>query len=96
MVDFYSSKARLVIELDGGQHQAADHEERDTIRDRELQALGLTVLRFQDARILDDLPTVVSEIERAVSLSLAAGDLPRSRRPTQYARSKRKRNPAEA
>jgi len=91
VADFYCSTVRLVIELDGAQHQSPDHGERDQLRDQDLRSLGLSVLRFPNRRILSDLAAVVTEIEEFVSQSLRKTTLSRSRRPTQYARPKRKR-----
>ena len=44
IVDFVSRKARLVIELDGGQHN--EHQEADARRTRLIEANGYRVLRF--------------------------------------------------
>lgn len=62
IVDFYCSKAKLVIELDGGQHYEAEHQANDKIRDAELGSLGLTVLRFDNYRVMTAIETVVEEI----------------------------------
>lgn len=46
IVDFYSASAKLVIELDGSQHDEQDAAEYDGKRDAFLTGLGLTVLRY--------------------------------------------------
>ena len=46
IVDFYCAKARLVIELDGGGHYTAEQKEKDALRTKELESMGLTVLRI--------------------------------------------------
>lgn len=46
IVDFYCSKARLVIELDGGGHYTTEQAEKDKLRTKELEAMNLTVLRI--------------------------------------------------
>ncbi len=46
IVDFYCSKARLVIEIDGGQHFESEFLQKDLDRDKALNGLGLKVLRF--------------------------------------------------
>ena len=46
IVDFECRKSRLVIEVDGGQHNQPDHLQRDSMRDTKLQELGYLVLRF--------------------------------------------------
>ena len=48
IVDFYCSKAKLVIELDGAQHYEENEEIKDRIRDKHLTERGLQVLRFSN------------------------------------------------
>ena len=45
IVDFYCPKARLVIEVDGGQHYQEQGMARDVARDSDLSGLGLEVIR---------------------------------------------------
>ena len=47
IVDFYCAKAKLIIELDGSQHYEPDYQEKDALRDAELNSLGFTVMRFR-------------------------------------------------
>ena len=46
IADFYSAKAKLVIELDGSQHYEQINVEKDTERTKYLEQFGLTVLRI--------------------------------------------------
>jgi very-short-patch-repair endonuclease len=62
VVDFYCPKARLVIELDGGQHYEDSMREKDITRDEVLKGLGLTVLRFSDREVLTDTDAVMEKI----------------------------------
>ena len=62
IVDFYCSKARLVIELDGGQHYTEEGKEKDKIRDDYLAGNGLQVLRFSDRDIFDNIEGVLERI----------------------------------
>jgi very-short-patch-repair endonuclease len=58
-VDFVCFHARLVIEVDGGQHlNSADDQTRDTW----LKEQGFRVLRFWDNEVLTDLPSVLEKI----------------------------------
>ncbi|MDE1461204.1 endonuclease domain-containing protein [Spartinivicinus poritis] len=66
IVDFYCPAAKLVIELDGGQHYDANHQEQDRIRDQALTELGLTVLRFDNRQVLTETHAVLEVIERSV------------------------------
>ena len=51
IVDFYCSKAKLVLELDGSQHYTVDGEEYDTVRTEILEAYQLEVLRIPNIEI---------------------------------------------
>jgi very-short-patch-repair endonuclease len=62
IVDFYCPKARLVIELDGGQHYSEEGKEKDKIRDRYLADNGLQVLRFSDRDVLTHIEGVLEKI----------------------------------
>jgi very-short-patch-repair endonuclease len=62
IVDFYCPKAKLVIELDGGQHYLQTGKEKDKIKDNYLRGLGLKVLRFSDVDILKDIDSVLEKI----------------------------------
>ncbi|HTD40958.1 MAG TPA: endonuclease domain-containing protein [Mucilaginibacter sp.] len=58
--DFYCSKAKLVIEADGPIHLFKM--EYDKNRDEVLSGLGLTVLRFTNDEILNDIYNVLNKI----------------------------------
>ena len=51
IVDFYIASARIVIELDGSQHNTVEHQAKDTLRDQYLKSLGCTVLRYSNADV---------------------------------------------
>ena len=46
IADFYSAKARIIIELDGSQHYEQINVEKDTERTKYLEQFGLTVVRI--------------------------------------------------
>ena len=46
IADFYCAKARLVIELDGGGHYAAEQARKDELRTNDLSSMKLTVVRI--------------------------------------------------
>ena len=48
IVDFYCHKARLVVEVDGGQHFTEETASNDRVRDEYMRSLGLTVLRLSN------------------------------------------------
>jgi very-short-patch-repair endonuclease len=64
IVDFASRKLKLVIELDGGQHDW--QQEADAQRTRDIEAAGYRVLRFWNNDVLRNLEGVLSEIQRAL------------------------------
>ncbi|MBK1670330.1 DNA methylase [Rhodovibrio sodomensis] len=64
IVDFACPEARLIVELDGGQH--ADRAARDAARTQVLESKGYTVLRFWNNDVLENLEGVVEVIEAAV------------------------------
>ncbi len=51
IVDFYCAKSKLVIEIDGSQHNEDEGLEKDKQRDKYLQSLGLTVKRYTNLDI---------------------------------------------
>ena len=66
IADFYCHKARLVIELDGSQHQTDDGMQKDKIRTAKLEEYGLTVIRFPNKSIDRDFYRVCDYIDRTV------------------------------
>jgi len=62
IADFYCPKAKLVIELDGGQHYTEDGRQKDKIRDKYLSDNGLKVLRFSDKDVLAQIESVLEKI----------------------------------
>ncbi len=62
IVDFYCPKAKLIVEIDGGQHYEISNEKKDKIRDRGFKSSGLKVLRFQNIDILKNINSVVRKI----------------------------------
>jgi len=63
IVDFVCREQRLVIEVDGGQHEA---NMRDVARDKWLAKEGYRVLRFWNNDVLSNLPGVLETIAFAV------------------------------
>jgi len=62
IVDFYCPSAKLIVEIDGGQHLSKEGSRHDVVRDGYLASLGFTVLRFTNREVLKDTDRV---IERA-------------------------------
>ena len=62
IVDFYCPRAKLVIEVDGGQHYSDEMAEVDRKRDDYLKNQGLKVLRFSNTEVLNNIEGVVESI----------------------------------
>jgi very-short-patch-repair endonuclease len=67
IVDFVCLEKRLVIELDGGQHQ--DRADEDRERDGWLAGNGFKVLRFWNNDVMQNLEGVAERISRELSPS---------------------------
>ena len=68
VLDFVCLEARLVIEVDGGQH--AIEKEKDAKRDARLRAQGFEVLRFWNHEVLGNIEGVTETIARWLRTSL--------------------------
>ena len=62
ILDFYCSRARLAIEIDGMAHEMGDRPERDAKRDRWLAGHGVVTLRLPVLAVMSDLDGVVTHI----------------------------------
>ena len=65
--DFACVTAKLVVEIDGGYHDAVV--ESDTSRAEYLQESGWSVIRFDDRDVIDDPESVGTAIARHLGLS---------------------------
>jgi very-short-patch-repair endonuclease len=64
--DFAHMKARLIVEIDGGQHSSDAGLKRDAARTAYLNAAGFRVLRFWNAEVRDNLEGVIETILHAL------------------------------
>ena len=64
IVDFACRKAKLVIELDGRQHQMPDAKNYDQLRTKELNRLGMHVMRFTNAQVDSNFKNVCETIQK--------------------------------
>jgi very-short-patch-repair endonuclease len=62
IADFYCRSAELVIECDGSVHRGNEQWHHDQDRDVYMISQGLTVLRFTNEQVLNNVEAVVSEI----------------------------------
>lgn len=63
IVDFYCASENLIVELDGEVHMNSTQEEYDSKRTKYLESLGLTVVRFENKMVFENLSSVLKEIE---------------------------------
>jgi very-short-patch-repair endonuclease len=68
VADFVCLDARLIVEVDGGQHSESDYDQRRTSW---LQTQGFEVLRFWNPDVLQGLETVCEMIQAAIERRLA-------------------------
>jgi very-short-patch-repair endonuclease len=62
IVDFYCPAAKLIVELDGGQHYSKENILKDEARDKFLNGLGFRVLRFSNSDVFKNIEGIVKEI----------------------------------
>jgi adenine-specific DNA-methyltransferase len=67
VVDFYCFAAKLVVEVDGGQH--ALRTEEDDRRTHYLESLGLRVIRFWNNDVLRTPDSVIEKITEELGAS---------------------------
>ena len=76
-LDFYAPALRLAVELDGGQH--AEQTDADQRRTRWLEERGVTVLRFWNSDVSQNLPGVLETIAAKIAALQDAGMTPTRR-----------------
>ena len=69
IADFYCSRLRLVIEIDGDSHFTAAGEARDAERTAALAALKVRVIRFTNLEVREQFEAVCLRIQAALKES---------------------------
>ncbi len=64
IVDLYCHSKKLVIEIDGSIHDFEEMKIKDELRQKELELLGLKVVRFTTKEITNHLESVLKTIEK--------------------------------
>ena len=67
IIDFLCPEIKLVIELDGGQHNEPENIEYDTERTEFLETKGYMVLRFWNNDVYKNINGVLEEIEKYIN-----------------------------
>ena len=63
IVDFYCHSYKLVIEVDGDYHTSEDQMKHDKKRDLTLKNLGLSILRFTNQDVHQNIDQVITKIK---------------------------------
>ena len=71
VADFYCSKAKLVIEIDGSQHYTQEGMDYDKLRSEIINVLGIKVIRFSNYDIDKNFEGVCEEINKVVAEQLS-------------------------
>ncbi len=79
VADFVCHAAKLVVELDGGQHFSDQGERADAKRSAVIEAKGFQVLRFSNDDVMTNRAGVLETIAAAVAARAPTLTLPRKR-----------------
>lgn len=75
IVDFFCSKLKLIIEIDGDSHHFT--EEKDIRRQNELEQLGFSFLRFDDHEVKFEMEKVLNKLKKWIEDHGGFGQPPR-------------------
>ena len=66
IVDFVCFSHRLIIEVDGIQHDTAEGLKKDAARDAQLHWQGFTLLRFHNSDVSENIEGLIAEVLAAL------------------------------
>ena len=66
VADFYCHKFKLVIEIDGSIHDSPEVKNNDERRQKDLENLHLTVIRFTNEQIKSDVENVLQFVSSTI------------------------------
>jgi cyclase len=64
IADLYCHSEKLIIEIDGSIHDSIEAKKNDAERQKNLEKLGLKVLRFTNKEIMNNITQVLDTIEK--------------------------------
>lgn len=67
IADFFCHNLKLVIEIDGYSHSFEEVVANDLRKEAEFEKLGLTVIRFDDREVMNELNSVLKAIENYIA-----------------------------
>jgi very-short-patch-repair endonuclease len=68
ILDFYCPARRLCIEVDGSIHDRPDVKAYDCMREQYIVSRNITVLRFTNEDVLNNISAVISQISESLSV----------------------------
>ena len=74
IVDFCCVSEKLIIELDGDPHGEYQRIQKDEIRDKYIEDLGFTVLRFENRFVFQDPDYIIIEIRKVINRNVKEPD----------------------
>ena len=63
ILDFFCYDLMLGIEVDGYSHEILEVHNKDIVKEKRMNELGITILRFSDFEVLRDMENVIRAIE---------------------------------
>jgi len=66
IADFYCHQYKLVIELDGSVHDEVEQQDYDQNRDSWMREYGLTILRFTNQDVFENMDFVKQQIRQLI------------------------------
>ena len=67
IADFFCNKLMLAIEVDGYTHGFEKTFERDKKKEQELNEIGITVLRYRDEDVMNNIEGVLEDIKGCIN-----------------------------
>jgi len=80
VTDFSCFEAKIIVELDGGQHNLEPAKEQDNQRTKILQSQGYRVIRFGNNDILSNMNGCLEELRAVVATSSPQPSPPKEER----------------
>lgn len=72
ILDFYCASAKLAVELDGSQHYETEGQKYDQRRTAYMKMVGVEVIRFSNADVMQKFSGVCQMIETTVQQRMAS------------------------
>jgi very-short-patch-repair endonuclease len=68
VVDFYSPKLKLAIEIDGDVHDLPEQKEYDAERQEDIEKFGITFVRITNEKLVGNPNKAFAKIEDAIKI----------------------------